>query len=244
MKRNLLIVLVFLFANGLFAQNLSLIFEGNAIAHGATIQVIGEPTAEYIQAKVDVKNNGTAAIEAKVKKIVNAGDTLAGTTNYFCWGMCFLPTTYVSPNIITIAPDQVISDFYGDYNPNMVIGVSRVTYVFFDQNNVNDSVAVTVEYNASPASVGDLISSGVRMSEAYPNPAVNLVNIDYELPQSARKASVVVTNMVGCRVKEVALTNLSGKASVTISDLRNGIYFYSLVVDDQFLMTRKFVVKR
>lgn len=244
MKRILLLTCTVLIAGGLFAQNLSLIFEGNPIAHGSTVQVMGDPTDEYIQARVDVKNNASTAIEVKVKKIIAAGDTLPGTNNYFCWGVCFLPTIYTSPNFITIEPDQVNNEFYGDYNPYAVIGISRITYVFFDQNNVNDSVAVKVEYNASPASIGEGFSSGYKISEAYPNPAINTVNMDYSLPGDVRKASIVITNMLGSRVKEITLTDLNGKISIPVNDLVNGIYFHSLLLDDKPVLTRKFVVKR
>lgn len=245
MKKNLLLAFAILFTTGLFSQSLSLIYESNPLAPGATIQVIGDPTAEYIQAKIDVKNNSATPLDVKVKKVIlNPTDTLPGTKNYFCWGLCFLPTTYVSPNFITIAGSQTISDFYGDYNPNLVVGVSKVTYVFFDQNNVNDSVAVQVEYNASPASIGENQAAGFTLSGAYPNPAITATSVDYKLPVNTRKASIVVTNMLGARVKEIAVTDIAGNLQIPVSDLLNGVYFYSLVADDRFVMTRKFVVKK
>ena len=117
-------------------------------------------------------------------------------------------------------------------------------YVFFDVNNTNDSVAVLVKYTASPENISDDLLSLVKFSGAYPNPAINVVYVDYTIPVSVNKASIVITNMLGSKVKEVKLGDLSGKARITVTDLINGIYFYSLVADDQLLLTRKFVVKR
>ncbi len=78
-------------------------------------------------------------------------------------------------------------------------------------NNTNDSVAVTVEYKASPASVSDNLTSSVSMSEVYPNPAISTANIDYSLPSGANRAEIVLTNMLGCRVGQVTLPETSGK---------------------------------
>ena len=245
MKKILLSLLCFTIFSGGFAQSLSLTFaDGTAINPGATIQFLGDPSDEVIQAIVWVTNNSGETKEVKAKKVINAGDTLAGTVNTFCWGLCYPPTTYVSPFSQEILPGAVCDQFYGDYNPLEVPGVSKIMYVFFDVNNTTDTVAVTVEYNASPASVGDDLVSKVKFSEAYPNPARNVMNVDYTIPVSVNRAAMIITNMLGSKVKEVTLENRSGKVQVPVSDLMNGIYFYSLVADDKLILTRKFVVRR
>jgi hypothetical protein len=245
MKKILLSGLLLLFFSGIFAQSLSLLdTNGIAIAPGATIQFLGDPNDDVIQAIVLVKNNSSAALEVKVKKVINAGDTLSGTVNTFCWGLCFPPSTYTSPFAQTIQAGATCDQFYGDYNPITVPGTSKISYVFFDMNNTNDSVAVTVKYNASPAGIKDDMLKLVKLSGAYPNPAINIVYVDYAIPESITSASIVITNMLGAKVKEVNLADRSGKARIATTDLINGIYFYSLVADDQLLLTRKFVVRR
>jgi hypothetical protein len=243
MKKIILTALSLLFAVFLQASSLELYFNGSAVQHSSTVQVIGDPGAEYIQARINVKNISAAALDVKVKKVIHEGDTLPGTMNYFCWGLCFTPFTYTSPNSLNIQPGQTLEDFYGDYNPFNVIGISHITYVFFDMNNVNDSVAITVEFNASPASILDP-AAGVKFSEAYPNPAISVVNIDYTLSSSISRAAVVISNMLGCRVKEIPLTESAGKIQLPVYDLVNGIYFYSLVGDDRVILTRKFIVEK
>lgn len=232
---------LFLFA-GAFAQSLSLQdTNGVAISAGSTYQVLGDPLETEIKAKIHIKNNSAEAKDIKVKKVhINV---LPNTVNYFCFGLCYGPDTYVSPFPQTIQPGAVSDQFYGDYNPQTVPGKSTIMYVFFDMNNTNDSVAVYVEFNASPASVADQLESRVILSDAYPNPAISIVCVDYEMPADITRASILVTNMLGCKVKEVSLEKIAGKASIDISDLLDGIYFYSLVADGQLVRTRKFVVR-
>lgn len=245
MKKILLVLLSFSMASGLFAQSFTLSdTNGMAIDHGSTYQVIGDPSDGVITAKIYVKNNATAAKDVKVKKIINDNDVLPLTINSFCWGIqCYPPDTYESPFPLTIEPGATVTNFYGEYQPMTVPGISKVLYVFFDINDRNDSVAVVVEYNASPASVGDDLAGQVTFSAAYPNPAMNSVKIDYTLPSGVKSAAIVINNMLGSEVKKVELEEKSGTARIQVADFLNGIYFYSLVADDKLVMTRKFVVK-
>ncbi len=245
MKKILLSLICLSLFSGAFAQSFSLQdTNGVAITAGSTIYCLGDPTSPVMTCKIHITNNAAEAKDVKVKKLINEGDTLPLTMNYFCWGVCYGPMTYVSPFPQTIQPGAVNDQFYGDYNPQAVPGKSTITYVFFDMNNVNDSVAVTVEFNASPAAIVDNPLAGVSVSVAYPNPAINYVYLDYNLPLSVNRASIVISNILGAQVKEVVLDNHSGKVQIPVSDLVNGIYFYSVVAGEQMLITRKFVVKR
>lgn len=245
MKKILLSLLCMTFFSGIFAQSLSLTYaDGTIINPGAAIQFLGDPGDEVIQAIVYVKNNSAAAKEVKVKKVINEGDTLAGTINTFCWGLCFSPETYISPTSQIIQAGGTCDQFYGDYNPKTIPGLTRITYVFFDVANINDSVKVVIEYNASPAFIDEELAGKVKISDAYPNPAVRSVNVDYSIPESVNKASIAIMNILGSKVKEVDLDGHSGKARIMVTDLINGIYFYSLIADGNLVITRKFVVRR
>jgi hypothetical protein len=245
MKKILLSLLCLTLFSGIFAQSFSITDTNGVVLNpGATIQFLGDPADEVIKAVIYLKNNSDAAKDVKVKKVINQGDTLPGTNNTFCFGgLCFPPTTYLSPSY-SMGPGEVYKGFYGDYNPQTVPGISRIMYVFFDVNNTNDSVAVTVEYNASPASVNDDLAALVKFSDAYPNPATDVVSVEYMIPGTVKKASIAITNMLGSKIREVNLEDLSGKSRIPVSDLMNGIYFYSLVADHQLVLTKKFVVKR
>jgi len=245
MKKILLFLLCSTLFSGVYAQSFSLSdTNGVGINPGAVIQILGAPTDEAMVARIDIKNNAEVAKSVKVKKLINAGDTLAGTINSICWGLCFADTVYISPFAQTIQPGMTSDQFYGDYRPKNIPGISKIMYVFFDVESRNDSVAVVVEFHASPASVGDEPVNPVKFSDAYPNPAVNFVNVEYTIPVSVNKAAIVITNMLGSKVKEVSLSDRSGKVQIPVSDLINGIYFYSLMADDRLIVTRKFVVRR
>jgi hypothetical protein len=214
---------------------------GVVIGAGSTIVIIGDPLDDIIQARIDVMNNSDVSKDIMVKKFHT--NVLPNTMNYFCWGVCYGPDTYESPFSQPVGAGMVCDQFYGDYSPQTVIGKSTIMYTFFDATNPDDSVAVFVEFNAIPSAIDDDIASSVDFSAAYPNPAVSKVNVDYSVPVTVSNASLRITNMLGAQVKEISLGEAKGTAHINVSELINGIYFYSLVADDQLILTRKFIVR-
>ena len=243
MKKLLLSIALLSFGLAAVSQNLVLSYEGNTLDPGQTLQVILDPGEEVVTAYIACTNNSSASISVKTKKLILEGDTLTGTSNYFCWGACFPPFVYNSPNAIMVDPGATNNDFYADYEPRAQIGISTITYVFFDENNPADSAAVTVEWNGSPAGVSNPLLSQVTFSEAYPNPASTVARVDYDLPAGLENAGVVITNLLGAKVMELQVNGLQGQLEIPVYDLQDGIYFYTLKTQKNLAITKKFVVR-
>jgi hypothetical protein len=241
MKKLLLSLSLMISSFFLFGQSLSLTHEGEPVEPNSTVYVMGDPTDDIIQVFIDVTNNSSADLSIKMKKVIEEGDTLTGTSNYFCWGACFPSYVYVSPNEIVIAAGQTSSDFYGDYEPREISGKSRIGYCWWDVNNPDDSVSVTVEYNASPTGISDPAFVNVT-SKVYPNPATIKVNFNYDLPQSTKTASIVISNILGSKVMEIPLNGNEGTVAVNVSDLRQGVYFYNLIANGERVDTQKLII--
>ena len=79
------------------------------------------------------------------------------------------------------------------------------------------------------------------LSNAYPNPASNFVNFDVEM-QNVQSASIAIYNMMG---QEVVRQDINDShVSINVSDLTDGIYFYSLIVNNETVKTNKLVVRK
>ena len=243
MKRSLLFIAAVLIGSIAFSQSLSLSWTEGPIEPGSTIEVMGDPSDDLIRAEVVVTNNSTGALGIQAKKVINEGDTLPGTENTFCWGVCYPPFVYVGPVVVTIEAGASDDQFDGDYSPKGVPGKSTISYVFFVTDNPNDSVGFTVVYNASPLGLEDHAFSGSYVSDAYPNPAASKVSIDYVLPNDTYNATVTISNLLGAKVRSISLTGNTGRVEVPVFDFENGIYFYTVVAENRLIGTRKFVVR-
>jgi hypothetical protein len=226
---------------GYSQMSLTLSNEGGPIANNSYVYIYGSPTIDEIISDAFVTNTTNHAIQVKVKKVEVS--LLPGTVNVFCWGLCFAPGVNVSPDPLTInAGATNTADFSGHYTPNGAVGVSTIRYVFFDMNNTSDTVCFNVVYDTYPEGVENSVSARETFSNAFPNPAGNVVNVDYTLGNGS-VGTLVIRNILGSVVKEMTLSASSGRAAFNTADLADGIYFYSGMVNGEVKVTRKLVVK-
>ena len=215
---------------------------GNTINSGSTVSVSG-PLDETIHCFFNIQNTGTDSLRIKVRKIENS--VVSGSGNLFCFnGNCY--TTPVSGNILTLAPGQITDNqtfFYGDYDANGNAGMSSITYVFFNYNNPNDSSYVIVQYNAS-AGIPDAKKAAGMVSSPFPNPASSGTSFKYNLGAEYPKASIQIYDLLYNKVDELKLNNAAGVVYLNTSDFNSGVYFYSLLINDKALFTRKLVIQK
>lgn len=223
------------------AQSLSLWHNQNEINNGDEITIFGDSTTtNTMYAHIDVMNKTNSDLDVKVKKVEMS--LVQGSQNFFCWQQCYTPATYISPVPVTIAANSTTELFDGEYMPKGNLGESKIKYVFFLENDMNDSAAVIVNYMATPVGI-EQQQSKPELSDAFPNPANEKVNFKYDLPADVSNAKVILRNMIGSVVKEVRLTNNSGEVSIDTYELNEGVYFYSYILEDKIYTTKKLVIQ-
>jgi hypothetical protein len=224
------------------SQSLSISYENGAISNGQEIWVAGDMNFP-LAALLYVTNNTSSDIEVMVKK--QEISLIAGSTNYFCWGLCYPPDVYVSINPLVVPANSTNhSDFSGDYDACSIIGISQIRYTFFKNNHPTDSVCVIVNFNAGYVGIGNNLNSELRVSPAYPNPATSAVKFSYNLPASEGSVvSIRFNNLLGEFINETILEKGNGLLVIPVEQYTPGIYFYSVMVDGKAVQTRKMVIK-
>lgn len=222
-----------------YSQSLSLSNETGPLANNATVNVTGLPTDDEIVVEVNVSNNTSDSIPVMLKKVEIS--MVPGTASLFCWGLCYAPNVFVSPDpLYVLANSTDTNNFSGHYLPSGMPGMSTIRYVFFDERNPNDSVCFNVNFQAYPLGINNL--SGAVAVSAYPNPASGKVTVSFSGAEGSGNA-VVIRNLLGATVKEIAVDGVSGKVSFDAADFTAGVYFYSVVVNGSAVATKKLVVR-
>lgn len=242
MNKNLLLVLTALIMTfcsySQTSSSLTLSDSIGAIPDKGIYYKSGVPTNDVV-AYIFVTNISENPLWVRVKKVEL--DILPGTLNTFCWGLCYAPVVFLSPDSINILPGHTDSiDFSGHYTPNSLKGVSSLRYVFFNCADHNDSVSLTIKFSAFPLGIENP-GPATTLSNAFPNPANSVVKFNYNGVNEPGSV-LVIKNVLGSVVKEIALDNGTGKAIVGVSDLNEGIYFYSLLVNNKPVLTKKMIV--
>jgi hypothetical protein len=227
------------------AQNLTLSDEGGPIIANSIIVQSATPDSSRMVTFVNVTNSGSQAITVKCKKSVLS--KMDSTDTSMCWaGGCYPPWVTVSPMSQQIDPGQTVTDFSGDYFSLHTDGLFRsgetvVRWVFFNTEDVNDSVSVTVKYTTYPLGVENKLALQGSLSAPYPNPAREKCTFTYSLPQES-EGIFTIRNLVGSAVHSEVLGNSAGKIDPDLSSFADGIYFCSLVINGKSAITRKLVI--
>jgi hypothetical protein len=226
-----------------FSQSLSLSYEGNILEPSATIIMDGIANNNEMIIDIIVTNNAAVELLVKAKKVENS--IVPESENTFCWaGQCYPPWIFVSPGVDTIPSggSTSLGDFSGHYNPKSNIGESSISYVYWDDNNPNDSVMVTVIYSALVTGLKDNDETDFYISNPYPNPANHFVNFDYDFNHS--NGQLLIYSLIGSLVKEINITNQKGTLQLSTDQMQEGFYFYTLSSTGKELKTGRFIISR
>lgn len=175
---------------------------------------------------------------------------LHGTTNYFCWDLCYgeqnagtLPL-WVGADPIPMEAGATANGFHAYYKPKGYTGVSTFRYVWYDMASVNDSTWVDFVFNVTDA-VGIAEASAVRGFSAFPNPATGgNITISYDLAATAAGDRLAVYNLLGERQLVKRVGAAQGQVVINENELGSGVWFAVLERNGKALATKRVVVVR
>lgn len=244
MVKKSIFTLMFLAVMGwVSAQSLQFEWDGRVFEEGEIIECMNDEYGygEFIQ-HMQLRNLTSGDLNVIVEKEII--ENLEGASNFFCWGMCFSPDVFVSPNPVTVAANSVTSEdalsFHVYFDPEL-FGKVKMRYYAYDENNPSERVSINVVFTKSDVGVQE--NAALHFGQAYPNPASSVVNFDYNLG-AGDKASVVVYNLLGQEVMKQSVNTMQNRLSISVSDLNDGIYFCNLLVNGCTVKMEKFVVKK
>lgn len=228
-----------------YSQNIVLLNDNKNIISN-TIVDINIASSSGATDEILIKNVSLIPDTLKVIRTIYSVD--AGDQTQFCFGgLCYSFTTDVSNLSLIIAPGDTVdfseNGFHSIFNSGTSCVTRSVHYKFYNIHNFSDSTGVTLRYLCSTG-IDELLHGGGVISAAYPNPANSLVSIKYDVNELSQKSKIIFYNMLGKSVKEIILNDKQGTVKINVGDLNAGIYFYTFMVDDKIISTKKMVINR
>ena len=87
-------------------------------------------------------------------------------------------------------------------------------------------------------------NSNSNLLNCIPNPASSKATFIYFLPEKTSSAEIRITNILGELVAKYQVTPGSSSIEVDCSGFKNGIYFYSLISDNNLVSTKKMMITK
>lgn len=244
MKKFILIAIASIFSLSFVnAQSYSLSWEGET--YGDTVVISGAPDEEIVFHGILTNNSlDTDTIKIQRRLVYLMPDV----SHYFCWSLCYMPnldSLFNPPGYVVLESGQSSTDydFAGHYLPNGVVGTSIVEYTFYNKNNLDEGLNIVAKYVTTPDGIDENILNKITISDVYPNPAINFVNMNYDLPREIKTATVKIVSLLGSVVMEQQVDVNNGNMRMNISNLDGGIYFYSFFVNGEMYSTKKLIVR-
>jgi hypothetical protein len=198
---------------------------------------------EAIKAPLRIKNTSDKPITLIVRNI----EAQIGSTqkNYFCLDNSCLDQK-VEDFIVKIEPGQVLNTFQIVLDAGLVSGESTLRYIAYNKLNPGQLMEFDLNFvvEEKPEKQSIYSSRFVTLHDVYPNPVVDQAVVDYRVNNEQVKAKIVVHNILGNVVGEYQLPSMENFVRMKTDELSAGIYFYTLYIDNEGVMTRKLIVRK
>ena len=142
-------------------------------------------------------------------------------------------------------PKLVKQDAQGNYSINYIELIPLLVKGFNEMASELAELKEELNSNTNPTGIERTVPDVdmVKMDQNKPNPFSESTVIGLNIPEKAQKAVIYIYDMSGKQIKSINVEN-RGNTSITVyaSDLNEGMYIYSLVVDGKVCVTRKMIV--
>jgi hypothetical protein len=198
---------------------------------------------ETIKAPVRFRNTSDKAITLIIRKV---SEQIGSTQkSFFCFDHNCLDQK-VEDYILKVDAGQTLSSFQIALEAGLVPGVSSVRYLAFNKSNPSHAIDFEVNFTIDEKAEKPAIynSRFITVNSVYPNPANEHAFVDYKVTSDHIKAKIRLHNLLGNVVGEYELSSAENLMRIRTDDLSAGIYFYTLYIDNESVMTRKLIVKK
>jgi len=197
--------------------------------------------SETLQIPVRVRNTSDKPQTMIIRKAPSDADGFQ--KGYFCLGRNCMEQA-VGEFAKRIEPGETLDLYYtletglvaGPANLRFEISTKGLPHIF--DHNIN----VQIDEKREVAFVFQ--SRDITIHDVYPNPVVDQAFIDYRIHNESVKARVVIHNILGRTMNEADLPVYESKIKLQTEELATGIYFYTLYLDNDGVLTRKLIVRK
>ncbi len=232
MRQFIIIIAIALTASNLFAQNFDLL-DKQEVFHAGSVQKLKIP--------LRLKNISDKSQTLILQRVNELGHPVKG---YFCLnGNC--SDFGLNEYSITLEPGETTQNLYYQLETGIITGQSNLKFEFFQKGNLKDFLEHTVIINVEDKPRPFVFQSKeISMNDVYPNPASDQAYIEYKIHNDNIKAKLLIHNILGRILGDYQLASSETKIKIPTEDLPTGVYFYTLYVDQEGVLTRKLVVRK
>jgi hypothetical protein len=198
---------------------------------------------ETIKVPVKVRNTTDKSVILVFHKV--SGQIGTNQKNYYCIDNHCLDAK-TEDFFVKLEPNQLLTTFQVALEAGLAQGSSTVKYLVFNKSNPADVFEFEMTFQIEETAEKPNIYSSdiIQLHDVYPNPAVDQATVEYTLFSGNVKAKIMIHNLLGNIIDEVPLPQSENRVKIRADALNSGVYFYTLYLDNEGVVTRKLLVRK
>ncbi|MEX1239773.1 MAG: T9SS type A sorting domain-containing protein [Cyclobacteriaceae bacterium] len=216
---------------------------GQSFEVGPLQEVYKGYIGETVEVPLKFTNNTDKPLTLIIRKV---SSSLGGTQkNYFCPDNDCLDQQ-VEDVAVRVEPRQTLSNFQIVLEAGLANLISSARYLVFNRYNSSETFEFDLHYAVEERSAKEDIyaSPHIILHDVYPNPVVDYAYVNYDMLNGEIDAKIIIHNILGNPIDEYSLPSSENRVKLRAESMSAGIYFYTLYLDNEGVMTRKLIVKK
>jgi len=159
---------------------------------------------------------------------------------------CFDPKKDLAKIKISLDPGEIMTDLYLEFQLGIVETMGSFDLFFVNVENIRETFMVEARYSVSNPNtkIDEFDYKDIKLSDVYPNPSSRIAQLDYQFYNPRVKAKITINSFIGNPIAEYELDPERTSLSINVSEFKEGIYFYTLFLDNKNIVTKKLQIKK
>jgi hypothetical protein len=164
---------------------------------------------------------------------------------YFCLDKNCLETG-ISEFSKRVEPGETIQQLAFVLESGLIASQHSIKFQVFPKGNQAEMQEYTVYINVHERTEKPVLfhSKDITIQDVYPNPVQDYAYIDYRIHNENAKAKLTIHNILGKPMDEFELPTSETRVKLQTEEYTAGIYFYTLYLDNNGVLTRKLIIRK
>lgn len=198
---------------------------------------------ETLRIPIKIKNTSEKPQFYVIRKLQS--DLSSTQKGYFCLDKTCLESG-INEFSKRIEPGETLQHLMYVVEGNMLTTHNSIRFQVFPKSNPQEieEYAVGISINERSEKPALFQSKDITINDVYPNPVQDQAFIEYRLHNEDVKAKLVIHNILGKPMNEFDLPTSETRVKLQTEEFTSGIYFYTLYLDNNGVLTRKLIIRK
>lgn len=151
---------------------------------------------------------------------------------------------FLAQEVEQVLPDAVATDDNGNKLINYTAIIPLLVQSIQDLQSLVIEQSSTIERLSNQVNVSKTNMTTDKILSCSPNPTSNQITFEYTVSDNAKNINIIINSLTGEMKRNLTCSTNASSVSDNLSDLRDGIYVATLVVDGDHKDSKRIIISK